>query len=670
MKEAGSQESERKDVMAEELRIGVYVCHCGTNIAGVVDVAAVREFAEKIPGVVVARDYKFMCSDPGQSLIKEDIVQYRLNRVVVAACSPLMHEKTFRRACMLGGLNQFLFQMANIREQVSWVTEDHAVATEKAKAQVNAAIAKARFLEPLETATFKVKRAVAIIGGGIAGIQAALDIAEAGDKVYLIEREPSIGGHMAQFDKTFPTLDCAACILTPKMVSAGSHPNIELMTYSEVESVSGFVGNFKVKVRHKAKYVDHDKCTGCGTCMEKCPVKKIPSEFEQGLSNRRAIYTLFPQAVPNKPVIDREHCTYFLKGGKCRVCERVCEPGAIKWDDEDRIEEIEVGAIVVATGYELFDPSVIPQYGYGKYPDVYTSLEFERLNSAAGPTGGKIVCRDGRTPERVAIVHCVGSRDENYNKHCSKVCCMYSLKYAHLIAEKTGAEIFNFYIDMRTGGKRYEEFYRRLCEEGARFVRGKVAEITDKAVDDEEEGKLIVRAEDTLLGETLRVPVDMVILSPAITAREDADALGRLLGVSRGPDGFFIEKHPKLGPVETAIDGVFLAGTCSGPMDIPETVAQGSGAAAQVLSLFQRGMVELEPHYSEVVEEFCSGCKTCLDVCPFGAISFNEDKQVSVINEALCKGCGTCAAACPSGAIKARHFTTEQVLAEIEGVLL
>ncbi len=656
--------------MAEELRMGVYVCHCGTNIAGVVDVAAVREFAEKIPGVVLARDYKFMCSDPGQALIKEDIVKYNLNRVVVAACSPLMHEKTFRRACMLGGINQYLFQMANIREQVSWVTEDHDAATEKAKAQVMGAISKARLLQPLQTATFKVKDSVLVVGGGIAGIQAALDIADAGTKVYLVEKLPSIGGHMAQFDKTFPTLDCAACILTPKMVSVGQHPNIELMTYSEVESVSGFVGNFKVKVRRKASYVDHDTCTGCGVCIEKCPVKKIPSEFEQGLANRKAIYTLFAQAVPNKPVIDAEHCTYFLKGGKCRVCERVCEPGAIRWDDQDKIEEIEVGAIIAATGYDLFDPSVIPQYGYGVYPDVYTSLEFERLNSAAGPTLGKIVCKDGRTPERVAIVHCVGSRDKNYHEHCSKVCCMYSLKYAHLIAEKTGAEVINFYIDMRAGGKRYEEFYRRLCDEGVRFVRGKVAEITDVAQDPEEEGKLIVTAEDTLLQQVLRVPVDMVILSPAIRARQEAADLGRLLGVSRGADGFFLEKHPKLGPVETPTDGVFLAGTCSGPMDIPETVAQGSGAAAQVLSLFQRGTVELEANYAVVREELCSGCKTCLDICPFGAISFDEAKDVSVINEALCKGCGTCAAACPSGAILSRHFTTEQVLAEIEGVLL
>jgi len=656
--------------MAEDIRLGVYICQCGSNIANVVDVEAVRDFAAEIEGVVVSRDYKFMCSDPGQLLIRDDIKKHNLNRIVVAACSPLMHEKTFRMACAAGGINQYLFQQANIREHVSWVTDDKKAATEKAKALTVAAIRKAKLLEALETTTVEVNKNVMVVGGGIAGIQAALDIADAGNKVYLVEKEPSIGGHMAQFDKTFPTLDCAACILTPKMVSVGQHDNIELLTYSEVESVEGFVGNYKVKVRKKAAYVDHDKCNGCGACLEKCPKKKIASEFEEGMGNRRAIYTPFAQAVPNKPVIDKEHCTFFLKPGKCRVCEKVCEMDAIDFEQEDRIDEIEVGSVIVATGYDLLKPDEITNFGYGVFPDVYTSLEFERLVNSAGPTGGKVVCRDGSTPERVAIVHCVGSRDHNYQEHCSKVCCMYSLKYAHLLEEKTGAEVINFYIDIRAGGKRYEEFYKRLCEEGTRFVRGKVAEITDMAEDDEEEGKLIVRAEDTLLGETLRVPVDMVILSPAMKARKDSDDLGRLFGVSRDSAGFFIEKHPKLGPVETTSDGIFLAGTCSGPMDIPESVAQGSGAASKSLSLLQRGTVELEANTAKVIDDYCSGCKTCITLCPYDAITFDEEKEIAVIQEALCKGCGTCAAACPSNAIKSRHFTTEQVIAEIEGVLL
>lgn len=655
--------------MAEDIRLGVYICHCGSNIANVVDVEAVRDFASDVEGVVVARDYKFMCSDPGQLLIKEDIKKYNLNRVVVAACSPLMHEKTFRRACAGAGMNQYLFQQANIREHCAWVTNDKEAATVKAKALTLGAIRKAMLLEALQTSTFEVNSNVLVLGGGIAGIQAALDIAEAGNKVYLVEKDPSIGGHMAQFDKTFPTLDCAACILTPKMVSVGQHENIELMTYSELAGVEGFVGNYKAKVRRKAAYVDHDKCTGCGACMEKCP-KKVLSEFEEGMGKRRAIYTPFAQAVPNKPVIDTAHCTYFLKPGKCRVCEKICEVDAIDFEQKDRVEELDVGSIIVATGYDLFKPDVISQFGYGVYPDVYTSLEFERLNNSAGPTGGKITTKDGRAPEQVAIVHCVGSRDENHHEHCSKVCCMYSLKYAHLVAEKTGAQVINFYIDIRAGGKRYEEFYKRIGEEGTKFVRGKVAEITDIAEEEQEEGKLIVRAEDTLLGETLRVPVDMVILSPAITPRKESADLGRLLGLSRGPAGFFIEKHPKLGPVETATDGIYLAGTCSGPMDIPESVAQGSGAAAQALSLIQKGTVELEANTAQVNEDHCSGCRTCIELCPYEAISFDEEKGIAVIHEALCKGCGTCAAACPSGAIKSRHFTTEQVLAEIEGVLL
>ncbi len=655
--------------MAEDIRMGVYVCHCGSNIANVVDVEAVRDFAAEIDGVVVSRDYKFVCSEPGQALIRDDIKEHNLNRIVVAACSPLMHEKTFRRACADGGLNQYLFQQANIREHCSWVTDDKDAATLKAKALTLGAIRKAKLLEPLETSTFDVNKNVMVLGGGIAGIQAALDIADSGNKVYLVEKEPSIGGHMAQFDKTFPTLDCAACILTPKMVSVGQHDNIELLTYSELESLEGFVGNYKVKVRRKAAYVDHDKCNGCGMCLEKCP-KKVLSEFEEGLGKRRAIYTPFAQAVPNKPVIDAANCTYFLKPGKCRVCEKVCEMDAIDFEQKDRIEEVEVGSIIVATGYDLFNPREMANLGYGVYPEVYTSLEFERLVNSAGPTSGKVVCKDGSVPERVAIVHCVGSRDHNYEEHCSKVCCMYSLKYAHLLEEKTGAEIINFYIDIRAGGKRYEEFYKRLCEEGTRFVRGKVAEVTDMAEDDEEEGKLIVRAEDTLLGETLRVPVDMVILSPAMKARYDSTDLGRLLGVSRDSAGFFIEKHPKLGPVETASDGIFLAGTCSGPMDIPESVAQGSGAAAKSLSLLQRGKVELEANTAHVIDDLCSGCRTCITLCPYDAISFDEEKKIAVIQEALCKGCGTCAAACPSNAIKSKHFTTEQVIAEIEGVLL
>jgi len=651
----------------EAPKIGVYVCHCGSNIAGTVDVQQVVEFAKKLDSVVIAREYKFMCSDPGQNMIKEDIKNLKLNRVVVASCSPLLHEPTFRHAVQEAGLNPYLFEMANIREHCSWTTEDHEKATEKAKALVSAAVKRVRYHQPLETKEVPVNPATLIVGGGIAGIQAALEIADAGHKVYLVEKEPSIGGHMIQFDKTFPTLDCSACILTPKMTSVGSHSNIELMTYSQVEDVSGFIGNFKVKVRKKARYVDGEKCNGCGVCMEKCPWK-APSEFDLGLGERKAIYTPFPQAVPNIPVIDKEHCVYFLRG-RCRACEKFCERGAIDFEQQDKIVEIEVGNIIIATGYDPFDPTPIVKYGYGRYPNVYTALEFERLCNAAGPTGGKIVLRDGSEPKSVAIIHCVGSRDENYHRYCSRVCCMYALKYSHLIKEKTEADVYQMYIDMRCFGKGYEEFYERLSKEGVKFIRGKVAEVTDRALTNEEKGKLIVCGEDTLLGQVIRVPVDMVILCIALEPRSDAKQVAQLFRISQGADGFFIERHPKLDPVATMTDGIFIAGCCQGPKDIPDTVAQASAAATRVLSLISKGKVELEATVAVIDEDKCSGCRVCNIFCPYNAIEFIEDKEVSRINEALCKGCGTCVAACPSAAITQKHFTTEQIMAEIEGVL-
>ncbi len=652
----------------DERRIGVYICHCGSNIAGPVDVAEVTKFAAGLDSVVVARDYKFVCSDPGQELIKQDIKEHGLNRVVVASCSPRLHEATFRRVCQEAGLNPYLFEMANIREHCSWITEDHGEATEKAKALVNAAVRKVYYHEPLETKEVPVKPNVLIVGGGIAGSQAALEIADSEHQVYLVERTPSIGGHMAQLDKTFPTLDCSSCILTPKMSSVGSHPYIKLLTYSNVEEVSGYVGNFKVKIRKKARYVDEDKCTGCGVCMEKCPYK-ADSEFEAGLAKRKAIYIPFPQAVPNVPVIDRELCVYF-KTGKCRACEKFCEAGAVNFEQEDQIVEVEVGAIILSTGYNAFDPSPITQYGYKRFDNVFTSLEFERLCSAVGPTSGKIVLKDGTEPESVAIIHCVGSRDENYHKYCSRVCCMYGLKFSHLIKEKTDAEVYQMYIDMRCFGKGYEEFYQRLSEEGVNFVRGKVAEVTDRTINEEEQGKLIVVAEDTLLGKIIRVPVDIVILCTALEPQPDAEDVARLFSVTRSADGFFLERHPKLDPVATTTDGVFVVGCCQGPKDIPDTVAQASAAAARALAMISKGKVEIEAATSVIDEELCAGCKTCIMLCPYSAISFDEEEKVSRINEALCKGCGVCAAACPGGAITSRHFTTEEITAEIEGVLV
>ena len=1125
-------------------RIGFYICHCGVNIASKVRVEEVAQFVRGLENVAVARDYKFMCSDPGQEMIQKDIKELGLNRVVVASCSPRLHEKTFQGACQRAGINPYLFQMASVREQVSWVTEDPQEATRKAKTLAAAAVNRVNYHHRLSDRKVKVHPDILVVGGGIAGMQAALDVAESGHKVYLVERETTIGGHMLQFDKTFPTLDCAACIGTPKMVSVGQNNNIELLTYSDVKEVSGYIGNFKVKVLRKPRYVKEGVCTGCGECAIVCPVTR-PSEWDEHLGTRKAIYRSFPQAVPityaiekkdrapcvitcpaginvqgyvqligqgkyreavqlimerlpmpgvlgrvcphpcegecrrlevdealsirelkrfaadqvdmeelpvpeieERPekvavvgsgpagltaayflrlkgyrvtllealpvlggmlrvgipdyrlppdVVDREigyilklgievrtgkslgtdfsladlekegfdavflgigahlgmkmniageedfkgvldavdflrevnlgkrekpgsrvvvvgggnvaidaartalrlgteevHIVYrrsrqempaypeeieealaegvkinyltapvsvqgtdgkvtgfeciktelgppdasgrrrpvpvegsefvipcdtvipaigqrtdvswamdgsalelsrrntlvvnphtlqtsvprvFASGdavtgpatvieavasgrkaveaihrflsdedltpfaeemanqappgrdwqeipvgvakaaraevksgdikkgvaafdevnlgfseedakresqrclncgvcSECMACVRACEPKAIDHGMLPEEREIEVGNIILATGYDLMDPTPMKQFGYGRYPNVMTSLEFERLNNATGPTSGQILMRNERgeftnPPESVAIIHCIGSRDENYHEYCSRVCCMYALKYGHLIKDKVGhnTKIYDYYIDMRCFGKGYEEFFRRCQEEGITFVRGKPAEITDQATNADEEGKLVVIGEDTLLGSRYRQPVDMVILCSAIEARDDAAEVGRIFGVNQGADGFFLEEHPKLGPLNTATDGVYLAGVCQGPKDIPDTVAQASGAAAKALELATRGDVQISPTISWIDPEICSGCQTCIGLCPYTAIEFDERRGVSVVNEALCKGCGSCAGFCPSGAAQIRHFNEKQVFAELDGII-
>jgi len=646
-----------------EARIGIYVCHCGSNIGGVVNCKEVAEYAANLPNVVVSRDYAYMCSDPGQVLIKDDVKKYNLNRVVVASCSPRMHEPTFRTVVEESGLNPYFMQMANIREHVSWVTNDVGKATEKAKDLVRAAARRVIYQEAITPQEIGIERAALVIGGGVAGIEAALSIAKAGYKTYLVEKKPTIGGFMAQLDKTFPTLDCSACILTPKMVDVAREPNIELLTNAEVVGLDGAVGNYTVTIKKKPRYVKQD-CSGCGACVNACVMKgRIPNEFDYGMAKRGAIYIPFPQAVPLKAIVDQDNCL-MLKNGKCKQsCAAACERNCIDFEQKEEEVRVKVGAIIVATGFKPFDATRVSKYGYGLYPDVIDAMQFERLTNASGPTGGKVLTSKGEKPMKVAILHCVGSRDEATNEYCSRVCCMYSLKHAHLAREKTGAEVYNFYMDMRAFGKGYEEFYKRIQGEGVHFIRGKVAEICEK------DGKLQLKAEDTLLGQNINLGVDMVILSIGLEPCEDSDKLSEILHINRTQDGFFMEAHPKLNPLETPTAGIYVAGCSQGPKDIPDTVCQSKGCAGEVIKFLNIGKVKLETTIVQINPDVCKGCRLCEKLCPYGALEFNEDKKIMEVESAKCKGCGTCAAACPAGAIKQQQFSTDQIFAEIEALL-
>jgi heterodisulfide reductase subunit A len=659
----------------QEIRIGFYVCHCGHNIAGLVDCPEVARYAGLLPGVVLSRDYKYMCSDPGQELVRQDIREFDLNRVVVASCSPLLHEHTFRQAVAAGGLNPFHFQMVNIREHASWVHTDRAEATAKAKALARAALRRVAHHRPLEVKRVPIHPEVLIVGGGIAGIHAALTLANAGKKVTLVEREPTIGGHMAKFDKTFPTLDCAACILTPKMSEVGAHENITLWTCSEVVKTEGYVGNYTVTVKRRPRFINEELCTGCQECIAHCVYKepKFPDGFNERLGKRKPIYIPFPQSTPQVVLIDPEVCLNFKRGTLTDRCKKTCveacgDRQAIDFRQTEESREFKVGTIIVATGFQTFDVRRVPQYGYGTFPNVYTALEAERLVNASGPTGGEVVLRDGTRPQAIGLIHCVGSRDKKTNRWCSRVCCMYSMKLAHLLKEHSGAEVYNFYIDIRAPGKSYEEFYDLLNEEGVHFIRGRVGEVTDWALAPGEEGKLVIRVEDTLAGFVRRIPVDMVVLASGLEPQADAQQVRRLFNMSCGTEGFFLERHPKLAPVNTFTDGIFIAGCCQGPRDIPDTVAQAGAAAAEAMVLIDRGYVEQEPNTAYILPD-CSGCKSCLPLCPYTAIAFDAATQQAVINEALCKGCGTCVGSCPSGSIGQHLFEDEEVFSEIEGVL-
>jgi len=649
------------------VKVGVYVCHCGKNIAGVIDVRRVVEEIRRLDEVSVAIDYTFMCSKSGQQMIIDDIKAGRVDRVVVAACSPSMHEETFMRALEEGGLNRYLFEMANIREQCAWVHYDNPEeATEKAVDLIRAAVKKVCLYEPLERIKMPITKRALVIGGGIAGIRAALDIAEAGIEVYLIEKSPSIGGKMAQLDKTFPTLDCSLCILTPLMNEVAKNRNIKVFTNSEVLDVKGRVGSFHVKIKRKARYVDVDKCVACGMCSEKCPVKNIPDEFNLGLSFRKAIYKPFPQAIPNAYIIDPKHCLK-INRGICGVCERICPAKAINFNDRDEEFELEVGAIIIATGYEIMDARELQEYGYGKYRDVITGMEFERIYSSEGPTKGRILrLSDGKEPKEVAIILCAGSRDERHLPYCCNVGCMAGLKHAYYIASsKPDAKVYIFYTDIRTNVKGYEEFYKRIREMGnVYFIRGKPMEVKL------ENGKLTFETFDINLNELYRFKVDMVILEVGLIPNPSTIDLASKLKIPRGVDGFLLEAHPKLRPVDAPTRGIYICGCAQGLKDIPSSIAQASAAAAQAIKLLMRGEVEAEPYIAEVCEEKCSGCGICVAACPYNVIKINKEKKVAEIDSGACMGCGICSSACPLGAIKQKRFTDEIINAAIKAILV
>jgi heterodisulfide reductase subunit A len=652
-------EKQKKDT----IRIGVYVCHCGKNIAGSVDCADVAEYASTLPHVVLSKHNLYTCSDPGQETIKKDIREHNLNRVVVASCTPRLHEPTFRRTCEEAGLNKYLFEMANIREHCSWVhLYEPEKATAKAKDLVRMSVARAALVEPQEEAVVPVARKALVIGGGVAGIQAALDLADTGYKVYLVEKSPSIGGKMAQIDKTFPTMDCSICILAPKMSDVGKHPNIELLTNSEVTEVGGYIGNFKVKVKKNPRYVKKE-CTTCGDCVDVCPVE-VPNEFEVGLTWRKAIYIPFAQSVPALYLIDDKSCLG-LDLNTCAKCKEVCGPEAIDFTDKAEEVELDVGTIIVATGLDVYDPVALTEYGYMKFPNVITSMEFERLINAGGPTGGRLVRpSDLQIPKSVAFIQCIGSRSEKRgNSYCSNVCCMNTIKDCLLIKEHwPETKLYVFYMDIRAYGKGFEDLYKRAKREGVIFVRGLPGEI----VEDQDTNNLHLIGEDMTLNKFYVLETEMVVLSVGLIPRDDSGVVQRLLTLSKTSDGFFMEAHPKLRPVDTPTGGVFLAGCAEAPKDIKDSVTQASAAAARAGILMARGSVTVEAITPLMFPDKCIGCGMCARVCPYNAITVDKEKKESKVVEAACAGCGTCGAECPFAAIEMRHFTDEQLYAQID----
>lgn len=646
-------------------KVGVYICRCGTNISDVVNVDQLVEKYGKDKRVSVSAPHDFLCAPAGREFLAQEIRTKGVDRIVIVACSPREHEITFRRVCEGAGLNPYLFQMVNIREHCAWVHNDKAAATEKADHMIEAAIRRVLLHQPLEKCELDCSTDTMIIGGGPAGIQAALSLAEAGRKVYLVDRLPSIGGWIPKYEKAAPTFECCPCMLAPKIAQVGENAkNIELLTYTDVEDIVGFYGNYTVKVNKKARYVDPVACIGCGACYEPCPVE-VPKEFDERLGKRKAIYTIFPGALPNAPVIDRENCLRF-KGQDCKKCMEGCPFGAVVYDQKDEKLEIKVGAIIIATGSKLFDVSRIPNLGYGKVNDVVTAHEFERLGSTTGCTGGKILKKNGNQPKSIGVLHCVGSLDDRYHSYCSQICCEYAMKFGILAKEGMhDCQVTNLYKEMVLAGKGYDLLAKRSLHEGTRTIR--IDSPNDCQVSQSGEQ---VKIEYTVNGQKQSQVFDMLVLCPALEPADGTDKIAQMLQLKKSADGFLAEEQVNMETVATTVNGIFIAGCAAGPKGIASSTAQAQAAAGKIMAKLQPGKkLEVEVITASIDEDRCSGCKTCINMCPYKAITYNAEKKHAQLNEVLCRGCGTCVAACPSGCITGKHFTREEILAEIGGVI-
>ncbi len=644
-------------------KLGVFICHCGVNIAGTVDVEAVAEKIGKTEDVAHSTDYIYMCSEPGQQTIREAIHEKGLDGVVVACCSPNMHENTFRKAVKSQGMNPYLCEIANIREQCSWVHQkEKEEATRKAEEIIRSTLEKVRRNESLEAVAVAINRRVLVVGGGIAGMTASLDLAEGGYEVILLEREPALGGHMAQLSRTFPDLDPAFSGFLSKASEVEKHPKIQLYCYSELEDVKGFVGNFDLVIREKATSVDWEKCNGCGLCIENCPVEYV-SEFERGMGMRKAIDTLYPGSIPNKAVINREHCRYFLDGS-CRRCAEVCPEKAVDLQQEDQRISEKVGAVVVATGYELYPKEQLGEYGYGEIPDVIDGLAFERMLSPNGPTKGKIIRpSDGKVPKEMVFIQCVASRDpDRHMPYCSRICCMYTAKHARIYKEQVpDGQPYIFYMDIRSDCKGYEEFLQKTVEEkGLLYLRGRVSRVF------QDDGKVRVLGVDTLTGKMVEVAADMVVLATAIVPSNGVKELAAKLRATVDRHGFLTEAHIKLYPVESSTKGIYLAGCGQSPKDISDTVSQASATASKIQALLSTDKLLQDPLIAFVDEGICSGCGICVEICPYEARDIDPHRGISIVYGALCQGCGACIASCPNFACELRNSGSNQILKMVD----